>query len=219
MWVESHWRGIRQALLFVFTAALLTGVTMLAISSTINPVGFFFLGVGGMCLIGYLLSVFVECFLKHRHPQDTNQAATRRQSQAGVNAAYEAPAYEEVVTMTPAPTVWTITSNSGTVPSTVGEPPPYSVVIEPPSMAETGAETFSISVASGIRRASETDAGSRLHLRLVLPPRMQRFVSDIHDVKGVEERLERLEPLTPPPAYESPTDDDVFAEAFQPSRQ
>nr|XP_006111435.1 transmembrane protein 139 isoform X2 [Pelodiscus sinensis] len=219
MWVESHWRGIRQALLFVFTAALLIGVTMLAISSNINPVGFFFLGVGGVCLIGYLLSVFVECFLKQRHVQETTQAATRRQSQAGVNAAYEAPAYEEVVTMTPAPTVWTITSNSGTVSSTVGEPPPYSVVIEPPSMAETGVETFSVSVASGTRRASEADAGSRLHLRLVLPPRMQRFASDIHDVKGAEERLEGLELLTPPPDYESPTDDDVFAEVFQPSRQ
>lgn len=83
MWAESHWRGIRHALLFVFTTALLIGVTMLAVSSNINPVGFFFLGVGGVCLVGYLLSVFVECFLKHRHPQDTNQAATRRQSQAG----------------------------------------------------------------------------------------------------------------------------------------
>ncbi|XP_074857965.1 transmembrane protein 139 [Carettochelys insculpta] len=218
MWVESHWRGIRQALLFVFTAALLIGVTMLALSSHINPVGFFFLGVGGVCLIGYLLSVFVECFLKQRHPQDTNQAATRRESQAGENAAYEAPSYEEVVRMTPAPAVWTITSNSGTV-STVGEPPPYSVVIEPPTVAETGVETFRVSVASGTRRASEADAGSRLHLRLVLPPRIQRFTSDNHDVKGTEERLERLEPLTPPPAYESPTDDDVFAEDFQPSRQ
>uniref|UniRef100_A0A8C8RZP2 Transmembrane protein 139 n=1 Tax=Pelusios castaneus TaxID=367368 RepID=A0A8C8RZP2_9SAUR len=217
MWVESHWRGIRQALLFVFTTALLIGVTMLAVSSNINPVGFFFLGVGGLCLIGYLLSVFVECFLKHRHPQDTNQAATRRQSQAGVNATYEAPAYEEVVTS--GPTVWTITSNSGTVSTTVGEPPPYSVVIEPPSLAETGVETFSVSVASGTRRASEADAGSRLHLRLVLPPKMKRVVSDIHDIKGIEERPERLEPLTPPPAYESPTDDDVFVEAFQASTE
>lgn len=133
-----------------------------------------------------------------------------------VNATYEAPAYEEVVTS--APTVWTITSNSGTVSSTVGEPPPYSVVIEPPSLAETGVETFSVSVASGTRRASEADTGSRLHLRLVLPPKMKRVVSDIHEIKGAEERPERLEPLTPPPAYESPTDDDVFAEAFQPSR-
>uniref|UniRef100_A0A8C0J524 Transmembrane protein 139 n=1 Tax=Chelonoidis abingdonii TaxID=106734 RepID=A0A8C0J524_CHEAB len=197
--VPSQLAGIRRALLFVFTATLLIGVIMLALSSNINPVGFFFLGVGGVCLIGYLLSVFVEYFLKHRHSQDTNQASMSLSFVCRVNSAYEAPAYEEVVTMTPAPT-----------------PPPYSVVIEPPSMAETGAETFSVSVASGIRRASEADAGSRLHLRLVLPPRMQRFVSDIHDVKGAEERLE---PLTPPPAYESPTDDDVFAEAFQPSRQ
>ncbi|XP_019383159.1 PREDICTED: transmembrane protein 139 isoform X1 [Gavialis gangeticus] len=217
MWLESHWRNIRQTLLLLFTAALLIGVTMLAVSSNINPVGYFFLGVGGFCLIGYLLSVFAECYVKHQQTQNANLAAPRMQSQAGVNNAYEAPTYEEVMSM-PNPTIWTITSNAGTVSSPVGDPPPYSVVIESPALAEAVVETFSVSVASGTRHFSEADAGSRLRLRLVLPPRLQRFSSDIHEVKGAEDSVEPLEPLTPPPAYDSDTEDEVFEETVEPAR-
>ncbi|XP_009683460.1 transmembrane protein 139 [Struthio camelus] len=216
MWLESHWKNIRQTLLLLFTAALLIGVTMLAISSNINPVGYFFLGVGGVCLIGYLLSVFVECYLKHQRLHDTNERAPNRQSQAGVNAAYEAPTYEEVMTMS-APAIWTIASNPGTVPSPLNEPPPYNVVIESSARGETVVETLRVSVPPNIRCTSETDTGSRMHLQLVQPPRLQRFVSDIHEVKGIEDRFEPLEPLTPPPAYENAVNDEVFEHAFQPS--
>lgn len=83
MWLEAHWKNIRQALLLLFTAALLIGVTMLAISSNINPVGYFFLGVGGVCLVGYLLSVFAECYLRNQHRHDANETPPSRQSQAG----------------------------------------------------------------------------------------------------------------------------------------
>ncbi|XP_049680378.1 transmembrane protein 139 [Accipiter gentilis] len=216
MWLETHWKNIRQALLLLFTAALLIGVTMLAISSNINPVGYFFLGVGGVCLIGYLLSVFVECYLRNQHRHDTNEIPPNRQSQAGVNAAYEAPTYEEVMTMS-VPAIWTIASNPGLVPSPLNEPPPYNVVIESSAQEEIMVEALRVSVAADTRHTSETDTGSRMQLQLVLPPRLQRFVSDIHEVKGVEDRLEPLEPLTPPPAYESAINDEVFEEAFQPS--
>lgn len=83
MWLETQWKNIRQALLLLFTAALLIGVTMLAITSNINPVGYFFLGVGGVCLVGYLLSVFVECYLKNYRRHDTNEIPPSRQSQSG----------------------------------------------------------------------------------------------------------------------------------------
>ncbi|KAH0628540.1 hypothetical protein JD844_009870 [Phrynosoma platyrhinos] len=216
---ESRWRSLRQTLLVLFTATLLIGVTMLAISSDINPVGFFFLAVGALCLIGYLISVAAEQYLKHQNPAQENPTAPRRPSQAGDNAAYEAPAYEEVVATgylsEAAPTIWTITSTPGT---TLPEPPPYSVVIEPAAHGETVVETVRVSVAPGTRRASEADMHSKLRLRLVLPPRLQRVVSDNHELKGTEERLERLEPLTPPPAYENATGDEVFEEEFQPSR-
>ncbi|KAM9020211.1 transmembrane protein 139 isoform 1-T2 [Guaruba guarouba] len=214
MWLETQWKNIRQALLLLFTAALLIGVTMLAISSNINPVGYFFLGVGGVCLIGYLLSVFVECYLRQRH--DANEIPPNRQSQAGVNAAYEAPTYEEVMTMS-VPAIWTIASNPGLVPSPLNEPPPYNVVIESSTQEEMMVEALRVSAASDTMRTSETDTGPRMQLQLVLPPRLQRFVSDIHEVKGVEDRFEPLEPLTPPPAYESAVNDDVFEDAFQPS--
>ncbi|XP_062984550.1 transmembrane protein 139 [Elgaria multicarinata webbii] len=216
---QSRWRSLRQTLLVLFTATLLIGVTMLAISSDINPVGFFFLAVGGVCLVGYLFSVAAEQYLKHHNSTEENRPASRRQSQGGDNAAYEAPAYEEVVATgylsDSAPTIWTITSGPGT---TQAEPPPYSVVIEPPADGETVVEAFSVSVVPGARRASEADLPSKLHLRLVIPPRLQRFVSDTHEVKGTEERLERLEPLTPPPAYENAPGDEIFEEEFQPSK-
>ncbi|XP_040452987.1 transmembrane protein 139 [Falco naumanni] len=212
MWLETHWKNIRQTLLLLFTAALLIGVTMLAISSNINPVGYFFLGVGGVCLIGYLLSVFVECYLSNQHRRDANETPPNRQSQAGVNAAYEAPTYEEVMT-TSVPAIWTIASNPGSVPSPLSEPPPYNAVIESSSREEMTVEALRVSVAS----EPEAGAGSRLQLQLVLPPRLQRFVSDIHEVKGIEERFEPLAPLTPPPAYETAINDDVFEDAFQPT--
>lgn len=115
----------------------------------------------------------------------------------------------------PTPAIWTINSSPGTSP---GEPPPYSVVIEPPAHAETVVEAFSVPVVPGTRRASEADLQSRLRLRVVLPPRLQRFVSDTHELKGTEERPERLEPLTPPPAYENVIDEEIFDEELQHTR-
>lgn len=216
MWLEAHWKNIRQALLLLFTAALLIGVTMLAISSNINPVGYFFLGVGGVCLTGYLLSVFVECYLKNQHRHDTNEIPPNSQSQEAINAAYEAPTYEEVMTMS-VPAIWTIASNPGSVPSPLSEPPPYNVVIESIAQGETAVVLPGISVASNTRSTSETDRDSRMHLQLVLPPGQQCFVSDINEVKGNADRFEPLEPLTPPPAYENAINDEVFDDAFQPS--
>ncbi|KAM6099865.1 transmembrane protein 139 [Theristicus caerulescens] len=216
MWLETNWKNVRQALLLLFTAALLIGVTMLAISSNINPVGYFFLGVGGVCLVGYLLTVFVECYLRNQHQHDAPEVPPSRQSQAGVNAAYEAPTYEEVMTVS-VPAIWTIASNPGLVPSPLNEPPPYNVVIESAAQEEIMVEALRVSVPSDAMRASETDTGSRMQLQLVLPPRLQRFVSDIHEVKGIEERFEPLEPLTPPPAYENAINDEVFEDAFQAS--
>lgn len=133
-----------------------------------------------------------------------------------VNSAYEAPTYEEVMT-TSVPAIWTITSNPGLVPSPLNEPPPYSVVIESSAQEEIMLDALRVSVVSDTRHTSETDTGSRMQLQLVLPPRLQRFVSDIHEVKGIEDTFEPLEPLTPPPAYESAINDEVFEDAFQPS--
>lgn len=78
----SKWKSLRHTLLVLFTATLLIGVTLLAISSEINPVGFFFLAIGVLCLIGYLISVAVEQYLKHQNPVEENHAAERRQSLA-----------------------------------------------------------------------------------------------------------------------------------------
>ncbi|ETE62499.1 Transmembrane protein [Ophiophagus hannah] len=214
----SRWKGLRHTLLVLFSATILIGITMLAISSEINPIGVFFLVAGGLCLVGYLISVAAEHCLTHQNAEEA-QAAPRRQNHNGDNATYEAPTYEEVVATgylsDSAPTIWTITSSPGI---TQGEPPPYSVVIEPPAHGETVVEALSVSVEPGARRASETDLYSRLRLRLVLPPRLKRFVSDTHELKGSEERLERLEPLTPPPAYENMNIDEVFEGHFQPSK-
>ncbi|KFP85517.1 hypothetical protein N311_05598, partial [Apaloderma vittatum] len=108
------------------------------------------------------------------------------------------------------PAIWTIASNPGSVPSPLNEPPPYNVVIESTAHEDTIVEALRVSVASDIRGTLETDRGSRMQLQLVLPPRPQRIVSDIHEVKGIEDRFEPLEPLTPPPAYESVVNDEVF---------
>lgn len=133
-----------------------------------------------------------------------------------VNAAYEAPTYEEVMTMS-APAIWTITSNPGSVPSPLSEPPPYNVVIESSAQQDMIGEALRGPVPPDTMHTSETDAGSRTQLHLVLPPRLQRFVSDIHEEKDFEDRFEPVEPLTPPPAYEIAVSDEVFEDAHQPS--
>nr|XP_056704020.1 transmembrane protein 139-like [Euleptes europaea] len=199
MSAASHWRSLRPILLVLFTSTTLTGITMLAISSVTNPVAFCLLAVGGFCLVIYLVSLVVEYFLK---PEDTltEQMSQARATKGRDNEAHEAPTYEEVVgtTQVPVSTVWTITSGTATSP---GDPPPYSVVIEPPTHSETIAEASSVSVAPGAHCASEADMHNKLRLRLVLPPRLQRFVSEDPDLKGTEEHVDRLEPLTPPPSY------------------
>lgn len=80
---ESRWRGLRHTLLVLFSATLLIGITMLAISSEINPIGVFFLVAGGLCLVGYLISVAAEQCLKHQNPGEEAQAAPRRQNHNG----------------------------------------------------------------------------------------------------------------------------------------
>lgn len=133
-----------------------------------------------------------------------------------INAAYEAPTYEEVMTMS-APAIWTIASNPGSVPSPLSEPPPYNVVIESTAQGETAVVIPGVSVASNTRSTSEPDRNSRIHLQLVLPRSQQRFISDTNELKGNADRYEPLEPLTPPPAYESAIYDEVFEDVFQPS--
>ncbi|KFP77093.1 hypothetical protein N310_05953, partial [Acanthisitta chloris] len=109
-----------------------------------------------------------------------------------------------------APAIWTIPSNPGSVPSPLSEPPPYNAVIESSAQQEIMVEALRVSVPPDTRYTSETDTVSRMQLQLVLPPRLQRFVSDIHEEKNIEDRFEPLEPLTPPPAYESAISDEVF---------
>lgn len=133
-----------------------------------------------------------------------------------INAAYEAPTYEEVMTMS-VPAIWTIASNPGSVPSPLSEPPPYNVVIQSIAQGETAVVLPGVSVASNTRSTSKTGRDSRMHLQLVLPPGQQCFVSDINEMKGNADRFEPLEPLTPPPAYENAINDEVFDDAFQPS--
>ncbi|KFP33495.1 hypothetical protein N325_06486, partial [Colius striatus] len=108
------------------------------------------------------------------------------------------------------PAIWTIASNPGLVPSPLNEPPPYNVVIASSAQEEIMVEALRVSVVSDTMHTSETDTGSRMQLQLVLPPRLQRFVSDIHEMKDTDIGLEPLEPLTPPPAYESAINDEVF---------
>lgn len=80
---ESHWRSLRHTLLVLFSATLLIGITMLAISSEINPIGVFFLVAGGLCLVGYLISVAAEQCLKHQNAEEETQAAPGRQNHDG----------------------------------------------------------------------------------------------------------------------------------------
>ncbi|XP_010338713.2 transmembrane protein 139 isoform X1 [Saimiri boliviensis] len=126
------------------------------------------------------------------------------------NEAFEVPVYEEAV----------VVLESQCHPQQLDQPPPYSTVVIPPA-PEEGQPSH----PEGSRRArlerrmasegSMAQEGSPGRTPISLRLRGPRAVSTAPDLQSLGE-LPRLEPLTPPPAYDvcfgHPDDDSVFYE-------
>ncbi|XP_017750781.1 PREDICTED: transmembrane protein 139 isoform X2 [Rhinopithecus bieti] len=126
------------------------------------------------------------------------------------NEAFEVPAYEEAV----------VGLESQCRPQELDQPPPYSTVVIPPAPEDEQPSHPEGSRRAGLeqrRMASETMAqeGSPGRAPISLRLRGPRAVSTAPDLQSLG-TLPRLEPLTPPPAYDvcfgQPDDDSVFCE-------
>ncbi|KAI5931429.1 Transmembrane protein 139 [Manis javanica] len=194
------WGKLEKPLLFLCCASFLLGLALLGIRPDVAPVAYFFLTLGGFFLFACLLACFLEWGFRPESPGASGNARD--------NEAFEVPTYDEAVV-----------SESQGHPQELDQPPPYSSIVTP-----AGLEEGQASHPEGPRRATlERRVGSEgsmtpgnpgrapISLRLRGP----RVVSTVPDLQNMAV-LPKLEPLTPPPAYDvsfgHPEDDNVFYE-------
>ncbi|XP_029437239.1 uncharacterized protein LOC115078466 [Rhinatrema bivittatum] len=221
---------IKKTVVTAGMAMIVIGVVLVALSENILPIGVFFLLTGSVAVLSFLMSTLVKCI---KMPANQSAATTEGQAgpreghQEGTLSIYEVPTYEEVVApdFRPPLGIWIISPSLQ--PPPLGEPPPYSVVADEsisPNPGETaivqtrlpaGRDHDGVAEEQDVRMAHEATTDPSLPLRIIMPPKLQRFKSDIHEVKGGQEVAVHLEPLTPPPTYHNALEDEVFEEAFQ----
>nr|XP_033779059.1 uncharacterized protein LOC117349578 [Geotrypetes seraphini] len=222
MTLDRRWRIIRKTVMMSGMAMIVIGVVLVAFSNRIMPFGIFFLVAGSVGVLAYFLSILVKYFKTPtaRAAGNTEEQATERSSQTQQQernqSIYNVPAYEEVVSpdFRPPLGIWIISPTPYT-PS-LADPPPYSVVANEPieSNSQETAPAYPNSPAGTDSNEVTAVHGGTSNSNLPLH-KLQRFMSDIHEVNGVQEVPVHLEPLTPPPIYQNPLEDVVFEEDFQ----
>ncbi|XP_043823733.1 glutathione S-transferase kappa 1-like isoform X1 [Dromiciops gliroides] len=193
MFPGQVWGRLVKPLGLLCCSAILLGFVLLGQHSNIKPVAYLCLALGGLLLFICLLSCFKEWGLQAIRT-DTSGVLSSGQD----NAAFEVPNYEEAVVSTQGPN------------SDLGEPPPYNTVIPSPLQEGesnhlaglTGARTERRGRSEGTMTQTEGSLGTPINLRL----RGHLMLSETPPSQS----LPRLEPLTPPPAYElSPSNHDI----------
>ncbi|KAL0618303.1 Transmembrane protein 139 [Plecturocebus cupreus] len=208
--VPIHLLGrLEKPLLLLCCASFLLGLALLGIKPDISPIAYFFLTLGGFFLFAYLLIRFLECGLQFQL-RSMQTESSGPSGNARNNEAFEVPVYEEAV----------VVLESQRHPQELDQPPPYSTVVIPPAPEEGQPSHPEGSRRAGLERrmASEgsmAQEGSPGRTPISLRLRGPRAVSTAPDLQSLAE-LPRLEPLTPPPAYDvcfgHPDDDSVFYE-------
>ncbi|KAL2777788.1 transmembrane protein 139 precursor [Daubentonia madagascariensis] len=194
--VPSHlWGRLEKPLIFLCCASLLLGLALLGIRPDFAPVAYFFLALGGFFLFACLLACFLERGLRLQL-QSMQSESPGASGNARDNEAFEVPAYEEAV----------VALESQYRPQEMDQPPPYSSVVIPP-----GLEEGQPNHPEGLRRTRlERRVGSEGSMaqeespgRTPISHRLQgpRAVSTAPDLRSLA-ALPKLEPLTPPPAYD-----------------
>ncbi|XP_039098975.1 transmembrane protein 139 isoform X2 [Hyaena hyaena] len=196
------WGRLEKPLLFLCCASFLLGLALLGTQPDIAPVAYFFLTLGGCFLFACLLACFLEWGF--RSMQTENPGAS---SNARDNEAFEVPTYEEAMVL-----------ESQSHPQELDQPPPYSSVVIPPGLEEgqpsdpEGPERPRLERRVGSEGSTTSGNPGRAPISLRL--RGPRAVSTAPDLQSLG-MPPKLEPLTPPPAYDvsfSQPDDDVFFE-------
>ncbi|XP_065795022.1 transmembrane protein 139 isoform X1 [Muntiacus reevesi] len=194
------WGKLEKPLLFLCCTSFLLGLALLGIRPDIAPVAYFFLSLGGFFLLACLLACVLEWGSRSGQTESPGASSNARD-----NEAFEVPTYVEATVMESQPH-----------PQELDLPPSYSSVVIPPGLEEGQPNHPEEPRRARLDRrvgseGSVTSASPRrppISLRL----RWSRTVSTVPDLQTLW-TPPRLEPLTPPPAYEvscGHSDDDVF---------
>lgn len=199
---------LKQPFLFLSSASLLLGLALLVIQPDVAPVAYFFLCLAGFCFIACLLACVMERCLQSM-PSSRQTDNPEASGNAQVNEAFEVPTYEQAVVV--------MDSQSQHHLQELEQPPPYSsIIISPgiegaqpsqPERPDTGSQKRR--VGSEGTMMPRGNPGRALRLR---GPRVVSTAPDLQSLRVAP----KLEPNTPPPAYEigfaHPDDDSVFYE-------
>ncbi|XP_020753209.2 transmembrane protein 139 [Odocoileus virginianus] len=194
------WGKLEKPLLFLCCTSFLLGLALLGIRPDIAPVAYFFLSLGGFFLLVCLLACVLEWGSRSGQTESPGASSNARD-----NEAFEVPTYGEATVM-----------ESQSHPQELDLPPSYSSTVIPPGLEEGQPNHPEEPRRARLDRrvgseGSVTSASPRrppISLRL----RWSRTVSTVPDLQTLW-TPPRLEPLTPPPAYEvscGHSDDDVF---------
>ncbi|XP_037370851.1 transmembrane protein 139 [Talpa occidentalis] len=203
--VPSQWWGrLQKPLLYLCCTSFLLGLALLGIRPDLAPVAYFFLALGGFFMFACLLVCFLEWGFRSRQTESPGASDGARD-----NEVFEVPTYEEAVVL-----------ESQCHPQESDQPPPYCSVVIPPGLEEAqpshpeGPRRARLKrrvVSEGSMAVGGSPGRTPISLRL-RGLRVMSTASDMHSL-GV---LPKLEPLTPPPAYDvsfgQPDDDNVFYE-------
>ncbi|XP_025147516.1 transmembrane protein 139 isoform X1 [Bubalus kerabau] len=194
------WGKLEKPLLFLCCTSFLLGLALLGIRPDISPVAYFFLSLGGFFLLGCLLACFLEW--GSRSVQTESPGAS---SNARDNEAFEVPTYVEATVMDPQPH-----------PQELDQPPSYSSIVIPSGLEEGQPnhpeEPRRARLDRRVGSEGSVTSGSPRRPPVSLRLRWSRAASTVPDLQTLW-TPPRLEPLTPPPAYEvscDHSDDDVF---------
>ncbi|XP_004382477.1 transmembrane protein 139 [Trichechus manatus latirostris] len=200
------WGCLKKPLLFLGCTSIPLGLLLLDTARpNMVPLAYFFFTFGSFCLFLRLLACLLEYRLWPQQDENPNPGAS---GSARDNEAFEVPTYDVAVVMQPESS-----------PQQPDDPPPYSSVIplgheegEPSCPEEPRGARLQ---RRGGSEGSMTQGGnpSRAPVRVRL--RGPRAVSTEPDLQRLR-IAPKVEPLTPPPAYEvslgPQNDDSVFYE-------
>nr|XP_004661125.1 transmembrane protein 139 isoform X2 [Jaculus jaculus] len=201
------WGKLKKPFLLLGSSSLLLGLALLALEPKVSPVAYVFFCLAGFFFLACLLACCLEWGLQamQRTMQTESPGVL---GNARDNEAFEVPTYEQVVVV--------LDSQPQGHPQVLDQPPPYnSVVIAPglevgpcqPQASSTG--RLERRVGSEGTMTGKANPGRALRLR---GPRVVSTAPDLQSLRAPP----KMEPLTPPPAYEvcfaHPDDDDVFYE-------
>ncbi|KAM5255784.1 transmembrane protein 139 [Ctenodactylus gundi] len=206
------WRKLKKPFFFLSSASLLVGLILLGIKPNIYPIAYFFFIMAGLSFVACTLTACLEWdpLTRQRSVQSMQPESQGTSGNGRVNEAFETPTYEESAV---------VVESQQRLPE-LDQPPPYCSVIIPPGLEagqaiqpeRPGTGRLERRIGSEGTVPQESSPGRPLvSLRLRGP----RVVSTAPDLQSLRESP-KLEPLTPPPAYDvcfaHPDDDSVFYE-------